>query len=145
MSLEIREGTVSDDQLCGTIMSAALKREDIPRSFLKNNGLILPLRNNLRIVAYYDNKPAGFCDYVISKGHINYLFVEPLFQAVGVGSNLLKNVQGRIKNSITVNVLCRNEQAILWYLNRGFIVKNLWMEQFNGKPTAWLKLNRKPF
>ena len=76
MSVEIREGTVSDDQLCGTIMSAALKREDIPRSFLKNNVLILPLRNNLRIVAYYDNKPAGFCDYVISKGHINYLFVE---------------------------------------------------------------------
>ena len=71
MSVEIREGTVSDDQLCGTIMSAALKREDIPRSFLKNNVLILPLRNNLRIVAYYDNKPAGFCDYVISKGHIN--------------------------------------------------------------------------
>ena len=77
MNLEIREGTVSDDQLCGTIMSAALEREDIPRLFLKNNVLILPLRNNLRMVAYYDNKPAGFCDYVISKGHINYLFVEP--------------------------------------------------------------------
>jgi len=113
MSVEIREGTVSDDQLCGTIMSAALEHEDIPRLFLKNNILILPLRNNLRMVAYYDNKPAGFCDYVISKGHINYLFVEPSFQAVGVGSNLLENVQGRIKNTITVNVLCRNEQAIL--------------------------------
>ena len=43
MSVEIREGTVSDDQLCGTIMSAALKREDIPRLFLKNNAFLFIL------------------------------------------------------------------------------------------------------
>ena len=54
MKLKIREGTISDDELCGAIMLGALVSEDIPRSFLKNDVLILPLRSNLRFIAFYD-------------------------------------------------------------------------------------------
>ena len=42
MKLKIREGTISDDELCGTIMLGALVSADIPRSFLKDDVLILP-------------------------------------------------------------------------------------------------------
>ena len=142
MKLRIRAGTVSDDKLCGAIMLEALVTEDIPRSFLKDNVLILPLRSNLRFVAFYDENPVGFCDYSISKSHIKYLFVYPLFQANGVGTCLLENVQRRLETPISVNVLCRNEKAILWYLKKDFTVKKLWSEQFNGQLTAWLKLTR---
>ena len=60
MKLKIREGTISDDELCGTIMLGALVSADIPRSFLKDDVLILPLRSNLRFIAFYDQTPAGF-------------------------------------------------------------------------------------
>ena len=143
MKLRIRAGTVSDDKLCGAIMLEALVTEDIPRSFLKDNVLILPLRSNLRFIALYDEAPAGFCDYSVSKSHINYLFVDPLFQANGVGTYLLDNVQRRLETPVSVNVLCRNEKAILWYLKKDFIPTKLWSEQFNGQLTPWLKLKRK--
>ena len=143
MKLRIREGTILDDELCGAIMLGALVIEDIPRSFLKDNILMLPLRSNLRFIALCDEVPAGFCDYSVSKGHINYLFVDPLFQANGVGTYLLENVQRRLEAPISVNVLCRNEKAILWYLKKDFIVTKLWSEQFNGQLTPWLKLTRK--
>ena len=143
MKLKIREGTISDDELCGAIMLGALVSADIPRSFLKDDVLILPLRSNLRFIAFYDQTPAGFCDYSVSKSHINYLFVDPLFQANGVGTCLLENVQRRLETPISVNVLCRNEKAILWYLKKDFTVTKLWSEQFNGQLTAWLKLTRK--
>ena len=143
MKLRIREGTILDDELCGAIMLGALVIEDIPRSFLKDNILMLPLRSNLRFIALYDEAPAGFCDYSVSKSHINYLFVDPLFQANGVGTYLLENVQRRLEAPISVNVLCRNEKAILWYLKKDFIVTKLWSEQFNGQLTPWLKLTRK--
>ena len=142
MKIKIREGTISDDELCGEIMLEATVTEDIPRSFLKDDVLNLPLRSNLRFIAFYDEDPAGFCDYSISKSHINYLFVDPLFQANGVGTCLLENVQRRLEAPISVNVLCRNEKAILWYLKKDFIVTKLWSEQFNGQFTPWLKLTR---
>ena len=145
MKLKIREGTISDDKLCGAIMLGALVSADIPRSFLKDDVLILPLRSNLRFIAFYDQTPACFCDYSVSKSHINYLFVDPLFQANGVGTCLLENVQRRVENLISVNVLCRNEKAILWYLKKDFTITKLWSEQFNGQLTAWLKLTKKAF
>ena len=132
MKLKIREGTISDDGLCGAIMLGALVTQDIPRSFLKDDVLILPLRSNLRFIAFYDQTPASFCDYSVSKSHINYLFVDPSFQANGVGTCLLENVQRRLENPISVNVLCRNEKAILWYLKKTLLLQNFGQSNSTG-------------
>ena len=60
---------------------------DIPRSFLKDDVLILPLRSNLRFIAFYDQTPAGFVITQFQESH--KLFIRhPLFQANGVGTCL---------------------------------------------------------
>ena len=147
MRLTICEGNGADDHLCGSIMSLAIAKGDIPRSLLSLDALgngppVIPLGNNIRLIASIEGAPIGFIDYSASKHHIKYLFVKPAFQERGIGMALLDAVHTRIDQTITVNVLCKNEKAILWYLARGFRVVHLWQEQFNGKKTAWVKLSR---
>ena len=95
-----------------------------------------------RLIASLDRKDVAFIDYLIAKQHIKYLFVHPRHQRKGIGGRLLTLAQEQIKDAISVNVLSFNEKAIVWYLRRGFKVSNRWLEHFNGKKTAWLKLTR---
>ena len=95
-----------------------------------------------RLIASVDSRDVAFVDYLIAKQHVKYLFVHPKYQRKGIGANLLNSVQEQIKDAISVNVLSINEKAVLWYLGRGFKVSNCWLERFNGRKTAWLKLTR---
>lgn len=147
MSLTIYEGNNADDRLCGIIMSSAIANPNIPRSLMRldplgKGSLLVPLGNSIRLIALHEGTAAGFIDYSAAKHHIKYFFVKPQFQGRGIGMALLDAVHTRLEHSITVNVLCSNENAILWYLDRGFRVMSLWKEQFNGEKTAWLKLSR---
>ena len=95
-----------------------------------------------RLIASVNTTDVAFVDYLIAKQHIKYLFVHPRYQRKGTGGRLLTLAQEQIKDAISVNVLCINERAVLWYLGRGFKVSNCWLERFNGKNTGWLKLTR---
>ena len=95
-----------------------------------------------RLIASVDTRDVAFVDYLIAKQHVKYLFVHPKYQRKGIGANLLNLAQEQIKDAISVNVLCVNERTVVWYLGRGFKVSNCWLERFNGRKTAWLKLTR---
>ena len=148
MNIALRHGNNSDNNTCSKIMELALassKAGDIDRRLLTKpqTTFHFPTSGSLRLLASVDNKEVAFVDYLISKRHIKYLFVDPEYQNEGLGTKLLNSAQERMKGGVSVNVLCSNESAILWYLKRGFNVLHCWAENFDGKQTAWLKLSRK--
>ncbi len=147
MKVTLRHGTSLDDIICQGIMDLALNdpaiTEPETRSSIENqNRFRLPKLGGRRLMARIDRKDVAFVDYLIAKQHIKYLFVHPRYQRKGIGTTLLTFAQEQIKGAISVNVLSINEEAVLWYLGRGFKVSNCWLERFNGKKTAWLKLTR---
>ena len=147
MKITLRHGTSLDDIICQGIMDQALEDPAITdpetrSSIEKQNRFRLPKLGGHRFIASIDKKDVAFVDYLIAKQHIKYLFVHPRYQRKGIGANLLTLAQEQIKGAISVNVLSINETAVLWYLNRGFKVSDCWLERFNGKKTAWLKLTR---
>jgi GNAT superfamily N-acetyltransferase len=147
MKIRLRHGTSLDDIICQGIMELALDDPVIPdpetRSSVENqNRFPLPKLGGRRLIARIDRKDVTFVDYLIAKQHIKYLFVHPGYQRKGIGGRLLTLAQEQIKDAISVNVLSINEKAVLWYLGRGFKVSKRWLERFNGKKTAWLKLTR---
>ena len=147
MKITLRHGTSLDDIICQGIMDLALDDPVIPNpetrsSIESQNRFRLPKLGGRRLMARIDRKDVAFVDYLIAKQHIKYLFVHPRYQRKGIGGRLLTLAQEQIKDAISVNVLSINEKAVLWYLGRGFKVSNRWLERFNGKKTAWLKLTR---
>ncbi|MBH68547.1 MAG: hypothetical protein CMM58_09360 [Rhodospirillaceae bacterium] len=146
MDLKVRNGSSIDDLQCGLIMLSTTEVYNIPNWLTEPDGSIkdppkLPLGGNLRLLASVDNEPAGFADYSIAKCHIKFLFVKPQFQGLGIGTILLNDVLNRLDSSVTVNVLCINEPAVLWYLARGFRAVSAWEEPLQGRKTAWLKMS----
>ena len=147
MKITLRHGSSLDDTICQGIMDLALDDPAITnpetRSSIKHqNRFRLPKLGGRRLIASIDRKDVAFVDYLIAKQHIKYLFVHPRYQRNGFGAILLNSVQEHIKDAISVNVLSTNEKAVLWYLDHGFKVSNCWIERFNSKKTAWLKLTR---
>ena len=147
MKIKMRHGSSLDDFICLYIMRLALDDTAIAdpanRSSTENlNRFQLAKLGGRRLIASVDTRDVAFVDYLIAKQHIKYLFVHPRYQRKGIGGRLLTLAQEQIKDAISVNVLSINEKAVLWYLGRGFKVSNRWLEHFNGKKTAWLKLTR---
>ena len=147
MKITLRHGSSLDDIICQDLMRLALDDTAIAdlenRSSAENlNRFQLAKLRGRRLIASVDTRDVAFVDYLIAKQHIKYLFVHPRYQRKGIGAELLNAAQEHIKDIISVNVLCINERAVLWYLGRGFKVSNCWLERFNGKKTAWLKLTR---
>jgi ribosomal protein S18 acetylase RimI-like enzyme len=147
MKITLRHGSSLDDIICQDLMRLALDDTAIAdpanRSSTENlNRFQLAKLGGRRLIASVDTRDVAFVDYLIAKQHIKYLFVHPRYQRKGIGAELLNAAQEHIKDIISVNVLCINERAVLWYLGRGFKVSNCWLERFNGKQTAWLKLTR---
>ena len=148
MNITLRHGNDSDNNICNKIMELALApfqaKDTDSRLFTKpQKAFHFPTSGSLRLLAIVDNKEVAFVDYLISKRHIKYLFVDPEYQNEGIGTKLLNSAQERMKGGVSVNVLCSNESAILWYLKRGFNVLHCWAENFDGNQTAWLKLSRR--
>ena len=147
MKITLRHGSSLDDIICQDLMRLALDDTAIAdlenRSSAENlNRFQLAKLGGRRLIASVGSTDVAFVDYLIAKQHIKYLFVHPRYQRKGIGGRLLTLAQEQIKDTISVNVLSFNEKAILWYLGRGFKVSNRWLEHFNGKKTAWLKLTR---
>ena len=147
MKITLRHGSSLDDIICQDLMRLALDDTAIAdpanRSSTENlNRFQLAKLGGRRLIASVDTRDVAFVDYLIAKQHVKYLFVHPEYQRKGIGAELLNAAQEHIKDIISVNVLCINERAVLWYLGRGFKVSNCWLERFNGKQTAWLKLTR---
>ena len=147
MKITLRHGSSLDDIICQDLMGLALDDTAIAdlenRSSAKNlNRFQLAKLGGRRLIASVDTRDVAFVDYLIAKQHVKYLFVHPKYQRKGIGAKLLNLAQKQIKDAISVNVLCINERAVLWYLGRGFKVSNCWLERFNGKNTGWLKLTR---
>tara|TARA_Y200000002_G_scaffold140720_1_gene116126 strand:+ start:44 stop:523 length:480 start_codon:yes stop_codon:yes gene_type:complete len=147
MKITLRHGTSLDDIICQNLMELAL--DDTAFSDLESRSSTEnPKRFQLaklggrRLIASVGSTDVAFVDYLIAKQHVKYLFVHPKYQRKGIGAKLLNLAQEQIKDAISVNVLCINERAVLWYLGRGFKVSNCWLERFNGRKTAWLKLTR---
>ena len=147
MKITLRHGSRLDDIICQDLMRLALDDTAIAdpanRSSTENlNRFQLAKLGGRRLIASVDTRDVAFVDYLIAKQHVKYLFVHPKYQRKGIGAELLNLTQEQIKDAISVNVLCINERAVLWYLGRGFKVSNCWLERFNGRKTAWLKLTR---
>jgi len=147
MKITLRHGTSLDDIICQGLMELALDDTAVAdlesRSSKENlNRFKLAQLGGRRLIASVDRRDVAFVDYLIAKQHVKYLFVHPRYQRKGIGAELLNLAQDQIKDAITVNVLCINERAVLWYLGRGFKVSNCWLERFKGKKTVWLKLTR---
>ena len=150
MKITLRHGSSLDDTICQDLMGLALDDTAIAdlenRSSAENlNRFQLAKLKGRRLIASVNTTDVAFVDYLIAKQHIKYLFVHPRYQSKGIGTNLLTFAQEQIKGAISVNVLSINEKAVLWYLGRGFKVSDCWLERFNGKKTAWLKLTRADF
>ena len=147
MKITLRHGTSLDDIICQDLMGLALDDTAVAdlesSSSTENlNRFKLAKLGGRRFIASVGARDVAFIDYLIAKQHVKYLFVHPKYQRKGIGAELLNLAQEQIKDAISVNVLCINERAVLWYLGRGFKVSNCWLELFNGKKTAWLKLTR---
>ena len=147
MKITLRHGTSLDDIICQGIIDLAFDDPAIidpetSSSIENQNRFRLPKLGGRRLMARIGSQDVAFVDYLIAKQHIKYLFVHPRYQRKGIGGRLLTLAQEQIKDAISVNVLSINEKAVLWYLGRGFKVSNRWLEHFNGKKTAWLKLTR---
>ena len=147
MKITLRHGSSLDDIICQDLMRLALDDTAIAdpenRSSAEDlNRFQLAKLKGRRLIASVNTTDVAFVDYLIAKQHIKYLFVHPRYQRKGIGAELLNSAQEHIKDTISANVLCINERAVLWYLGRGFKVSNCWAERFNGKKTAWLKLTR---
>ena len=147
MKITLRQGSSLDDIICQNLMELALDDTTVAdlesRSSTENpKRLQLAKLGGRRLIASVDTRDVAFVDYLIAKQHVKYLFVHPEYQRKGIGAELLNLAQEQIKDAISVNVLSINEKAVLWYLGRGFKVSNRWLEHFNGKKTAWLKLTR---
>ena len=147
MKITLRHGTSLDDIIRQGLMELALDDTAVSglesRSSTENpNRFQLAKLGGLRLIASVDTKEVAFVDYLIAKQHVKYLFVHPKYQRKGIGAKLLNLAQEQIKDAISVNVLCVNERTVVWYLGRGFKVSNCWLERFNGRKTAWLKLTR---
>ena len=147
MKITLRQGSSLDDIICQNLMELAL--DDTAFSDLESRSSTentkrfqLAKLEGRRLIASVDSRDVAFVDYLIAKQHVKYLFVHPKYQRKGIGAELLNLTQEQIKDAISVNVLCINERAVLWYLGRGFKVSNNWLEHFNGKKTTWLKLTR---
>jgi GNAT superfamily N-acetyltransferase len=145
MNIILRNRNSLDDVICGQIMSSASKNSKevnwlkIAQS-PKTKEVSHRLFGNLRLIAILDGQAVGFTDYLISKCHIKHLFVEPQFQVKGIGTALLNSAQQKIQNTISVSVLSINKSALLWCIQRGFIITNCWTENLEGRKVTWLKL-----
>lgn len=101
----------------------------------------LPLQASRRIVATVAGSVIAFMDF--NEDYIYYLFVDPQWQNLGVGSELLRLVETLGNRRVTIRLLEDNEYALGWYLRRGYhIGSSEYDGHWHGGPVHWLVLNK---
>lgn len=96
--LTIRAARPEDDIRCSQILAAAWMASEVPDQLphaldMFDDGAPLPPGIRYRLVAEMPNLVAGFADVRLTQRHVWYLFVEPDFQGIGIGSALLDEAQ----------------------------------------------------
>jgi ribosomal protein S18 acetylase RimI-like enzyme len=145
--IRLRPAEARDDAICGLLTAAALAGNGVldrlphARAVLADRSPF-PQRSNDRLLAEEEGQVAGFIDFA-PRGRICYLFVHPRNQNRGVGSALLHAAEAAIVGPISLEVLSVNDQALLWYLRRGYsIVGREQQEDWYGGPVVWIHLEK---
>lgn len=100
-------------------------------------GLAL-FRDSVILVASDADQVTGFGGY---KGnYIAWLFVHPAHRRKGVARALLKEIMGRLRGAVTLNVGSENHAARKLYAGLGFIIEREFTGRFNGHHVAVLRL-----
>lgn len=77
------------------------------------------------LVAFVDNRLAGFISVWLADKFIHHLYVSPDCQHKGIGSLLLHAMIDKINFPLTLKCLERNKEALLFYKKKGFIEKGI--------------------
>lgn len=86
------------------------------------------LEQNLNLtktwVCLIDDTIAGFIDFILSKGHINYLYTHPNYQRKGIASLLYERVEAEaIRLQIEKLTTDASKVALPFFLHKGFTLE----------------------
>ncbi|MBD8349660.1 GNAT family N-acetyltransferase [Dysgonomonas sp. HGC4] len=86
------------------------------------------LEQNLNLtktwVCLIDDTIAGFIDFILSKGHINYLYTHPNYQRKGIASLLYEKVETEaIRLQIEKLTTDASKVALPFFLHKGFTLE----------------------
>ena len=77
------------------------------------------LRDRRVRIAESDGEIAGFA--VVHDGWLDHLYIAPLHQGTGAGSQLLDDAKDLSGGALQLHVFQRNQRARAFYLSRGFV------------------------
>jgi ribosomal protein S18 acetylase RimI-like enzyme len=93
-----------------------------------------------RLVARSSNKIVGFVE--IDGSHISNLFVDPLQQGKGIGTQLVRTVERIVRGDITLSCFTVNSNARRLYERLGFVVEREENISFGGSEILVWKMRK---
>jgi GNAT superfamily N-acetyltransferase len=75
------------------------------------------------LVAYVEDKIAGFVSAYEPDNFIHHLYVDTMFQNQGVGAMLLKAMLEKLKHPVRLKCLQQNKAGVAFYERNGFVQK----------------------
>ena len=143
-----RDGTSSDDVICGHIRAAASIASPVfdhlpaARAFLGDQRP-QPLSHLRRILALAGDDIVGFVDFDPPVGYVKLLFVLPVWQGRGIARTLLSRAATCSTQPLNLKTQSVNDRALAFYLGVGFDVTKAEVEaDWHGAQVVWLTLCR---
>lgn len=144
--LSVRRAVKQEDGVCGRLASeaclAAGLHQRLPHAAAAfHDRSPLPCKQGTRLIAQWHGEPAGFVDFDVETGRIDYLFVHPHLQNRGIGSLLLDRAERALGGKSSVEVLAVNRAALRIYLRRGYRFRRRDVDpDWHGGTTVWITL-----
>ncbi|MDF5728831.1 MAG: GNAT family N-acetyltransferase [Rhizonema sp. PD38] len=85
-------------------------------------------------LAELENQIVGFVVVIKEEQELNQLFVDPVYQKLGIASDLLNKAKEISPQGLTLQTLQQNTQARRFYEKHGFIAGKLATNEINGQP-----------
>lgn len=141
--IQISEFELTDTLECQLLASKAAQSSYAP--FLSHVSHMFmptsPLFNaEHRLVARLSNRIVGFIE--INGNHISNLFVDPLQQGKGIGTQLFRAVERMVRGDITLNCFTVNANARRLYERLGFVVEREENISFGGSEILVWKMRK---
>lgn len=79
------------------------------------------------LVAYIEDKVAGFISAYLPDNFIHHLYIDNVFQNQGIGAILLKTMLEKLGQPVRLKCLQENKAGIAFYEQNGFVQKEMGM------------------
>jgi len=135
MKVSIRHMTSTDYTACQRVAVAAARSSYAqflsPELLQKVTNPASPLDQvELRLIAEVNGSVAGFVE--INGSHIETLFVDPQYQGMGVGADLLNAAERCVEGDVTLSVFTVNPRARAFYERHGYMLTGTKEVRFHG-------------